>query len=284
MPFYGLVVAACAREQFGEGLTLAFSTPIFRHQLEASDSARLAQVALAIKEVWAAHKRNSTRQTDRTVSDTFFAEQRNGFQAGGRHLLARLEGDAGDALRDWHAKWKAAIVRYVEAASGPDAMSSLMRRPLSIFAWASVHERCSRHDSHFHPDAAVSGTFYLETSADGGSFFAEDPRGPRPPFEQVLRHTPQPGEVLLFPPWMRHGVETVGACSAEELMAAGAGAQRVAISFNLGPRPQGATTCADGVAEAGDKDLWDVLSEANVYLGDVMGEDSGGSVESSHES
>ena len=63
-------------------------------------------------------------------------------------------------------------------------------------------------------------------------------------------------ELLLFPPWLRHGVEPVGECGGEadgEAHAAGGvhGA-RVAISFNLGTRPRHAAPSSAACASAGD--------------------------------
>ena len=223
VPWLALRMAA-ADSSLAEGLTFAWTTPILRVQIEPEESESLSIVADAVADAWHAHTANATLATSaRTVSDSFFAAQRDAFHAGGSHLLATLDGAAGVAVRGWHAAWQSQILRYVEAAGGPNAARALTERHarLALFAWGGLHEGCSRHASHFHPDAAVSGVFYLRVpaaSADagggGGAFVADDPRGPRPPFENRLRHQPRAGELLLFPPWLRHSVEpAAGSCA-----------------------------------------------------------------------
>ena len=249
-----------------EGLTLAWATPLLRVQMVASTSAELGLVADAILEAWAAHKREyaiarrgagggvSPAAAGRSLSDAFFRAQQRDFASGGKHLLMRLDGRAGDVVREWHKEWQSLILRYVQAAAGPERARALAARrsELALFAWAGVHEHGSRHAPHHHQGSAVSGVFYLRVPpaahADVGLFVADDPRGPRPPFDNQLRHTPTPGELLLFPPWLTHSVEPVsgarmgsaadgdtpdGACDGERCSAE----PRVAISFNLGERP-----------------------------------------------
>lgn len=275
-----IVAASLARSSAGglaEGLTFAWTTPILRLQLVPADSEALELVAGVIIDAWTAHKDQAAMLRGRTLSDAFFEQQRDGFHAGGAHLLGQLTGAAGDVMRTWHQAWQNAIMTYVDAAAGPDAARSLSARRLALFAWAGVHERCSRHASHFHEEAAVSGVFYLaapNASGTSGAFVADDPRGPRPPFENRLRHQPRRGELLLFPPWLRHGVESVGECKGHE-----PSAPRIAISFNLGHRPH-----APCIGEAGDghacksdasqhnrayhsddgAPLWEVLADASV--------------------
>ena len=260
-----------------EGVTFAWTTPILRLQLEA-DEEKISIVADAIHSAWEQHKRDSnlTAFTPQTLSDSFFDLQRNGFHAGGRHLLAGLGGRAGSIMRGWHKSWQQAIVQYVGAATGPEQAAELSKRKLGIFAWAGVHEGCSRHSSHFHEDAAVSGSFYLVVPEEdaGGAFVADDPRGPRPPFDNRIRHRPRPGELLLFPPWVRHSVEPAGACGGGAASSSSSTSKaRVAISFNLGPRPpsakdsDAASNCAaDAYSAQTEAPLWEVLSDASVTL------------------
>ena len=295
--------AAAADPGLSEGLTIAWYTPIYRGRLEDEDSPKLKLVADAILaqfESFNASEQHPERAI--TASDAFFYAQSRGYRNGGRHLLASMDGEAGSILREWHGRWQQAIVRYVETAGGPRAAQELQRRQkkLGLFAWAAVHRGCSQHEGHFHDKAAVSGVFYLRTSAQGGAFFAEDPRGPRFPFDgNVIRHAPRAGDLLLFPPWMRHGVDPTGqscgerrrpqakgkgadpARGEEAVEGAGSEAPRIAISFNLGAAPvqrRGAAACqAECAARQGDEEeevdddddddwseLWQVLSDTSI--------------------
>ena len=93
---------------------------------------------------------------------------------------------------------------------------------------------CSMHTAHVHENSAVSGVFYVRVPARSGaisfevgcalfdsaeftstrvlttapvSLSPQDPRGTRPPFARNrLHHAPVAGELLLFPPWLVHGV------------------------------------------------------------------------------
>ena len=259
-----------------EGVTFAWTTPILRLQLEADDE-KISIVADAINSAWEQHKRDSnlTAFTPQTLSDSFFDLQRNGFHAGGRHLLAGLGWPRRlNRQSDWHKSWQQAIVQYVGAATGPEQAAELSKRKLGIFAWAGVHEGCSRHSSHFHEDAAVSGSFYLVVPEEdaGGAFVADDPRGPRPPFDNRIRHRPRPGELLP--------ISAVGAAQRRASWSVWrwCGEQqqqheaRVAISFNLGLRPpsvkdsEAGNRAADAYSAQAEAPLWEVLSDASVTL------------------
>ena len=72
--------------------------------------------------------------------------------------------------------------------------------------------------------AAVSGVFYLRVPPGAGRLCFFDPRGSIPPFEREVRHVPQRGEVLLFPPWLSHAVGCSGAADDD--------GPRLSISFN----------------------------------------------------
>ena len=72
----------------------------------------------------------------------------------------------------------------------------------------------------------MSGVFYVSVPHDAGGIAFDDPRGLRPPFSRNrLSHQPRAGELLLFPPWLHHGVAP--SCRMAH------GQRRIALSFNL---------------------------------------------------
>ena len=57
-----------------------------------------------------------------------------------------------------------------------------------------------------HNGVTVSGTYYVAVPEGAGRLWLEDPRGRLKPFGRDIAHTPRPGELLLWPSWLRHGV------------------------------------------------------------------------------
>eukprot|EP00656_Telonema_subtile_P020341 TRINITY_DN21470_c0_g1_i2.p1 TRINITY_DN21470_c0_g1~~TRINITY_DN21470_c0_g1_i2.p1 ORF type:complete len:136 (-),score=15.54 TRINITY_DN21470_c0_g1_i2:156-563(-) len=96
---------------------------------------------------------------------------------------------------------------------------------LRIFMWAGVHYSCMGHMPHVHPGSAVAGTYYVAVPPGSGDLILEDPRGPRPPFDQRVIHRATSGEVILFPPWLQHSVSA--SCGGTEQE------PRIALSFNV---------------------------------------------------
>jgi uncharacterized protein (TIGR02466 family) len=89
------------------------------------------------------------------------------------------------------------------------------------------------HAPHIHPQAVVSGTYYVAVPPGSGVLRFEDPRLPmmmaaparkknaRAQNRLFLDVQPKAGTLLLWESWLRHGVELNGARD-----------RRVAISFN----------------------------------------------------
>ncbi|MGW3956833.1 putative 2OG-Fe(II) oxygenase [Streptomyces sp. NPDC004752] len=87
----------------------------------------------------------------------------------------------------------------------------------ALRSWASVYRRGDRHEPHFHPNTAWSAIYYV--AGDGGcELDLFDPR----PFvgyfdpgialageDQRVRLRCMPGELVLFPGWLRHAVPDV---------------------------------------------------------------------------
>ena len=70
-----------------------------------------------------------------------------------------------------------------------------------------------------------------------------------PPFDRAMLIPPMVGELVIFPPWLVHGVES--SCAAK-------GSARVSLSFNL------LTTRAHD----GGKSDWETLADSSVVHGD----------------
>jgi uncharacterized protein (TIGR02466 family) len=96
-----------------------------------------------------------------------------------------------------------------------------------VNAWANVNRQGHGNQSHTHPGAFWSATYYVDDggiSADpslGGEFEIQDPRGVAPvmyaPFltfpgpdgaalGEAQRLTPRSGMFVVFPSWLSHGV------------------------------------------------------------------------------
>ncbi|MCO5141831.1 MAG: TIGR02466 family protein [Oligoflexia bacterium] len=99
--------------------------------------------------------------------------------------------------------------------------------------WANVMNKNSRHSSHIHPKAIISGTFYVQIPKDAESIKFEDPRmmffmntplkKENAKLENRIHVSPNimEGEVILFESWLRHEVPT---SKSKE--------QRISLSFN----------------------------------------------------
>ena len=99
--------------------------------------------------------------------------------------------------------------------------------------WINIMGRGSAHSLHLHPQAVVSGTYYVKTPPGSVGLKFEDPRlsrfmaapmrragAPR----ELRAHVEVParaGALVLFESWLRH-----------EVPAGGTAGERVSLSFN----------------------------------------------------
>jgi uncharacterized protein (TIGR02466 family) len=92
--------------------------------------------------------------------------------------------------------------------------------------WANLMGLGSAHSGHLHPQAVVSGTYYVKTPRGSAGLKFEDPRlsrfmaAPMRPRTHV-EYPARAGRVVLFESWLRH-----------EVPAGGSAAERVSLSFN----------------------------------------------------
>ena len=102
-------------------------------------------------------------------------------------------------------------------------------RDYKLKTWFSLFKKGNYSHIHDHGKADISGVYYYKTTekkglCDGDIFF-------QPPFpyrecfnidSHDINHTPQLGEILLFPGWFKHGVRT--SISDHD---------RISLSFNI---------------------------------------------------
>ena len=93
--------------------------------------------------------------------------------------------------------------------------------------WANVMRRGCAHSLHLHPQAVISGTYYVKTPARASGLRVEDPRlsrfmaSPQRRGGTHIVHPARAGHVILFESWLRH-----------EVPASAIAAERVSLSFN----------------------------------------------------
>lgn len=94
--------------------------------------------------------------------------------------------------------------------------------------WVNIMPRGCAHSFHLHPQAVISGTYYVKTPRGCSGLKFEDPRLANfmatPPRRNTPAHIEYPaksGNVILFESWLRHEVP---ASLIDE--------ERVSISFN----------------------------------------------------
>lgn len=92
------------------------------------------------------------------------------------------------------------------------------RKPRCDSLWVNVLEGGGAHSSHIHPNAVISGTYYVRVPEGAGPIVYEDPRLPQmmaaPPrkpsapeaFRSHVSAAPAPGTLLLWESWLRHEV------------------------------------------------------------------------------
>ncbi len=99
--------------------------------------------------------------------------------------------------------------------------------------WANISGIGNTHREHAHPNNFLSGVYYVETHPGGNSIVFHDPRPQasvmKPRVKQMtLENTDHaivevaPGNMLLFPSWLRHSVPANQSSH-----------RRISVAFNL---------------------------------------------------
>jgi uncharacterized protein (TIGR02466 family) len=91
-------------------------------------------------------------------------------------------------------------------------------KPVCDSLWVNVMPEGGSHTSHIHPNAVISGTYYVAVPEGAGPIVYEDPRlamlMAAPPrkknapqaFKSHVSFTPQIGTLMLWESWLRHEV------------------------------------------------------------------------------
>ena len=224
-----------------QAVQLRWCTPIWRERLascETHNAALLATVLRSFQSFSAAAQRKlpaaSKALTQSEVNDRFFEWQRV------RAFQHAVPGLAHSPEFTWLEENIAkAAVQTLRAASAPEnVVSAVELGSLGIDAWAAVHAHGADHGAHVHEGVMLSGVYYLQTPADAGVLRLHDPRtecfatsvgatddddgGGRDFSAHDVVITPRAGDLVLFPPWLRHSVDPT---PGDE--------ERVTLSFNV---------------------------------------------------
>lgn len=98
--------------------------------------------------------------------------------------------------------------------------------------WANVNPPYASNKIHDHANCLFSGVYYLKTPENCGNLMFYDPREARTFYKpsvqtftaytaDAVAHTAEPGLLLIFPSWLKHGVEPNLSTS-----------DRISVSFN----------------------------------------------------
>lgn len=98
--------------------------------------------------------------------------------------------------------------------------------------WANVNPKYASNKIHDHANCLFSGVYYLQANESCGNLMFYDPREARTFYKpsvqsftaytaDAVAHAPQTGLLLIFPSWLKHGVEP----NLSDV-------ERVSISFN----------------------------------------------------
>lgn len=98
--------------------------------------------------------------------------------------------------------------------------------------WANVNPKYASNKIHDHANCLFSGVYYLQTPENCGNLMFYDPRDARTFYKPAVQnftaytadavaHKAEAGLLLIFPSWLRHGVES----NLSEI-------DRISVSFN----------------------------------------------------
>ncbi len=108
----------------------------------------------------------------------------------------------------------AAVTDYATLLIRQECAHVPKRANWTLWGWAVSLKDGGWQDQHVHSGAHVSGVYYVAAPPDAqsGKIVFRDPR-PRANMNQLPtqltahRETPVPGDMILFPSWLEHGVE-----------------------------------------------------------------------------
>jgi hypothetical protein len=121
---------------------------------------------------------------------------------------------------------------YLKNCGTPDGLLQQLGVLYSIDVWAAVQRgKGAYHRDHVHEDVLVSGVYYAAVPDGSAPLVLQRPTE----YDEIYTSgeddgesyeiSPQPGQLVLFPPWLWHGVPPVSSNCSEE--------PRVSFAFNL---------------------------------------------------
>ena len=258
----GLPLRASRTPLFASETSLLFATPISFQTLDSFTPAGLDTLTSSILASWEQHVAEQAAlpltgdrstgdhekvfraTTDQRLNDEFFYFQMrefgiDGHQSSPRGWLATAEAQAllGE-VADHAARYLKTIARHAGVRA-----PSVSFHPDMLQAWANVHWGSGKQPRHVHAGAVASCVFYTAAPPGAASISFFDPRCSLPPlaghagmrFERELRHSPQAGDLLIFPPWLPHAVGSGDGPGDERSHESGSSddGPRVSIAFNL---------------------------------------------------
>jgi hypothetical protein len=75
-------------------------------------------------------------------------------------------------------------------------------------SWVNVNHAGERIELHAHPDASVACTYYIQAPDAGGAFYYADTGQVGEHKTEIKKITPGSGDLIFFPAYVLHGVET----------------------------------------------------------------------------
>jgi uncharacterized protein (TIGR02466 family) len=199
-----------ARRDYGGLMTVRSLFPTLLYDAEIGDPALLAELAHSIRSLarddaagigWSRDKGYRGYTSYASLNDL---PRRDPAFADLAKLLAR------------HA------VKFAEAAA-----FDLARKPRLDSLWVNLLKSDGTHSGHIHPQAIISGTFYVDVPPASGAIRFEDPRLPLmmaapPRAESFVTVDTRSGLLLLWESWLRH-----------EVLAGASKGERLSVSFNF---------------------------------------------------
>lgn len=198
--------------ELNKGISLNWGTPLQVLNMPGSESVNAQLKALILE-----RKRSSEGITKSNL--------------GGWHStddLLTWPSPAAVTLRDW-------ILQALQKITKTTGRGEGYNGKVQITCWANVNGAGHSNDLHNHPQCAWSGVYYVDVGTPvpdeekSGFIHFIDPRNGagmvEDPFHQFGKgreFKPLPGQMLLFPSWLLHGVRAY--CGEGE---------RISIAFNI---------------------------------------------------
>jgi len=211
-------------------LAMAFGSPILSVRLgDALPEGTLEALAEDVLSSWGDYIDAREQLGDKDLNADFFFYQ-SAVYGDADHCRSTAASPrawmAGEAGQEVIKAVTAAASSYIERvgfhATGDVEATRLTANNMHM--WASVHQDGSAHAQHVHVGAVLSGVLYVQSPEGSGQIVFHDPRGSLPPFGRAVCHEPRAGDLLIFPPWLEHGVAATTTMDGP----------RISVSFNYG--------------------------------------------------